>query len=570
MKIFSRAKKFAVSHKILSAIIIVVLAGAGYGIYRNSSGSEAQTRYVLGKVSNGTLVSSVTGTGQVAASEQTNITPNVSGDEITSILVKAGDEVVKGQAIAYIDSTAATKAVSNAQLSYESAVLEYEKAEKENRAQQSDSSTSDIKKAYETGYNTLANAFIDLPAIFMGVNDIYYTPAHSPYFSDNNLNIRAGQIAVNYKLQAGVTFDQAKRDYEKAFVEYKALSPNSSPEKISSLLESTQSILKQLLSSLSGTYSTIEYVNDKYTSAAPSEMASDKSQLSGYISKVNSNSSSVQNAITGIENAQDSSTTSDLGMRSADLAKSKAADALSDAKTALADHVVRAPYSGLIAKVSGKVGDKASAGTAIATIISKDMLVSITLNEIDAAKVKNGDKVTLKFDALDDLTLQGHVSNVDLVGTVSQGVVSYSVEIAFDQNDARVKPGMTVNAEMVSSSKSNVLLVPSSAVKTTGGKSYVQVMSGGNPVDKEVTIGSSDDFSVEILSGLAEGDQIIARTITTTATAAQSSSLLNGLTNRNRNGANSGTRVMTGNATFSAPAGATSGGSFQQVQVITR
>ncbi len=561
MKILSSAKKYIFAHKIISIIVIIVLVGIGYGIFGGSGDAAGETRYILGRVSNGSLVSSVTGTGQVAASEQTNIAPNVSGDEITAVLVKAGDEVAKGQAIAYIESSDAAKAVSNAGLSYESAQLEYEKAQKANTAQQADSSTSDIKKAYESGYNALANAFIDLPAIFMGLSDIYYIPSHSPYFSDNNLNIRAGQTAVNYKLQAGITFDQAKKEYDRTFVVYKTLTVDSSPTEIASLLESTQSILKQLLSSLSGTYSTIEYVNDRYTSAAPSEMTSDKAQLSGYISKVNGNLSSIDNVITDIDDAKDSSTTSDLDMRSADLAKSKAADALRDAKTALADHVVRAPFSGLIAKVSGKVGDKASTGTAIATIISKNKLVSITLNEIDAAKVKSGDKAVLTFDALDDLVLEGHVSNVDLVGTVSQGVVSYNVEIAFDQNDARVKPGMTVNAEMIASSKSNVLLVPSSAIKTVGGKSFVQVMSeDGKPINKEVMIGDANDFSVEILSGLEEGDQIIARTITASAGTAQSSSLLNSLTNRNRStGAASGTRVMTG--------GAAGGGT---VQVITR
>ncbi len=123
MNIFSRTKKIIVAHKVISAIILIVLVGIGYSIYKRSAGDGAETRYILGKVSNGSLVSAVTGTGQVAASEQTNVAPNVSGDEITSILVKAGDEVIKGQAIAYIESADAAKAVSNAQLSYESAQL---------------------------------------------------------------------------------------------------------------------------------------------------------------------------------------------------------------------------------------------------------------------------------------------------------------------------------------------------------------------------------------------------------------------------------------------------------------
>lgn len=578
MNILKKIKVKVFAHKVVSGIVFIILVGAGYGIYSHYAGAATTTRYVMGKAATGNLVTSITGIGQVAASEQTNIIANVSGDLITSIPVKAGDEVTKGQVVAYIDSGDAVKAVSNAELALENAKLEYEKAQKENASQQSDSSTSDLKKAYESGYNAVANAFIDLPAIFMGVSDIYYTPAHSPYFSDNNIQLRAGSAGVAYKLQAGISFDDAKRQYDAAFNAYKKLTVDSSPAEITSLLNSTQSILKQLLSALSGTYSTIEYVNDRYTSAPPSEMSTDKSVLSGYISKVNSNSSSVDNALTSIDNAKDSAATSNLGMRSAELAQSKAADSLRDANTALADHAVRAPFSGLIAKVPAKVGDKSSMSATIATIISKEKLVTISLNEIDAAKVKAGDMVSLTFDALEDLKLAGHVSNVDLVGTVSQGVVSYSVEIAFDQNDDRVKPGMTVNAEIVAASKDGVLLIPSSAVKTTGGKSNVQVMSNGVPVTKEIKIGASNDSSVEVVSGLSEGDEIIVKTIVTTA-AAQTSSLFSSLTSRNRGAAGTtttggtrtttgtrttGTAGMTGNATFAAPAGAAS------VQVITR
>jgi HlyD family secretion protein len=552
-------KTWVIAHKILSAVIAVALLGSGYGIYSHYSSTASQTKYVLGTVKKGTLLTSVTGTGQVAASEQTNITPNVSGDEITAILVKAGDEVEKGQALAYIKSGDAVKAVANAELALENAKLEYEKATKESNTQAANSDTSDLKKSYESGYNAIANAFIDLPAIFSGVSDIYYVPSRSPYFSDNNINTQGGSVAVAYKYQAGITFDKAKKEYDTVFAAYKSLSADSAPEKISAMLTSTKSILKQLLAALSGTYSTIEYVNNKYTATPPSEITTDKTQLSGFINKVNSNSTSAENALNAIENAKDSTATSDLNMRSSELSQSKASDALRDAQVALADHTIRAPFSGLIAKVSGKVGDKASLNTAIAIIISKAKLVNITLNEIDAAKVHVGDKATLTFDALEDLKLSAHVSNIDLVGTVSQGVVSYSVEIAFDENDDRVKPGMTVNADITANSKADVLLVPSSAIKTVGGKSFVQVLptvypqgpamkagvtSSVAPTNKPVTIGASNDTSVEIISGVVEGDQIVTKTVVGTATTAAAPNILSSL-GGNRSGAAGATRAIT-------------------------
>lgn len=531
------------AHKKTAGVLLVVILGMGYGIYTHYAGSSTQTKYILGTVKKGTLVTSVTGTGQVAASEQTNITPNVSGDEITHMLVKAGDEVEKGQVIAYIDNTNAVKAVSNAELALENARLEYDKATKESNTQKVDSTTSDLTKSYDSGYNAIANTFIDLPAIFMGVHDIYYVSSHSPYFSDNYLSSQMNGSALTYKYQSGVVFDEAQREYERAFISYKALSIEPKPEKIVTMLHSTQSILKKLITALSGTYSTIEYIRDQSSSAASTEMTTDKTLLAGYINKVNTANTSIENALDAIENAKDSTASADLGMRSAELAQSKAADALRDAQVALADHAVRAPFSGLIAKVSGKAGDKSSINTAIAIIISKEKLVNITLNEIDAAKVHIGDKVTLTFDALEDVTLQGHVSNVDLVGAVSQGVVSYSVEIAFDENKDEIKPGMTVNADIVAGELTDVLLVPSSAVKTQGKKSFVQVFtqtydekvgragitSSVVPENKAVTVGSSNDTQVIITSGLVEGDQIVTKTVLGTTAVTATPSILSSL-----------------------------------------
>src|SRR6185503_5946600 len=109
-------------------------------------------------------------------------------------------------------------------------------------------------------------------------------------------------------------------------------------------------------------------------------------------------------------------------------------------------YTVRAPFSGTIAKLSVDKGDQASSGTTVATIISKNQIADLSLNEVDAAKVTVGQKATLTFDAVEDLSIAGAVASVDTLGTVSQGVVSYVVKIQFTTQDERVKPGMSVNA----------------------------------------------------------------------------------------------------------------------------
>lgn len=522
----NKIKTWAFAHKKI-AVIGVVLAGLSvYGIVCAFTESGATTRTIIGTAKVGSVMTRVTGSGQVAALNQLDITSSVSGD-VQSVSVVAGQEVKKGDVIARIDSANAVKAVNNAELAVANAQISYEKALKQNSNQAESSSVSDIKKAYERGYDAITNTFIDLPIIFMDVSDIFYVPSHSPYFSDIEIRqLLGGAEAVTYKYQAGILFDKAKIAYDKSFSTYKSLSTNSNPEDISAFLDTTYAVLRDLSAALTGTYSTIDYINAR-TVSTPTQITTDKNQLSSYIGKVNSNITSVSNAMTAIEDAKDSAASAELSLKSAELTLSQQKDALQDARENLADHTITATFDGVVSKVPVEVGDKASSNTAIATVITKSQNVALSFNEVDASKLKKGQKAVLTFDAIDDLTLSGTVSEIDVVGTVTQGVVSYGVKISFDTNDDRVKPGMTVSAAIVADAKENVIIVPSSVIQYDGDRSYVN-MADGRQVN--VVTGLSSDDTTEIVSGLNGGDTYVASVVTTASAATKStaSSILGG------------------------------------------
>lgn len=166
-------------------------------------------------------------------------------------------------------------------------------------------------------------------------------------------------------------------------------------------------------------------------------------------------------------------------------------------------------------------------------MITKQKVVELSLNEVDAAAVKVGQKVTLTFDAVEDLSLTGKVASIDTIGTVSSGVVSYTVDISFDTQDDRVKSGMSANATIITEVKTDVLTVPSAAVKSQNDTNYVLVFetpidsttgSQGTPstvapVQKTVTTGIAGDSTIEILSGIEEGTQVVTKTMTGTTAA---------------------------------------------------
>ena len=210
---------------------------------------------------------------------------------------------------------------------------------------------------------------------------------------------------------------------------------------------------------------------------------------------------------------------------------------LQDALNALNDYAIKAPFAGTIAKITVKLQDQASPSTAMATLLTQAKIAVVTLNEVDVSKVQNGQRATLTFDAVPNLTIAGTVSSVDSIGTVTQGVVNYTVKVLFTTEDDRIKPGMSVSAAIITDTHTDVLTVPNAAVKQVNGQATVQVLnmtqtaptvntpagsslsanqgvtSPTPPETRAVEVGLSNDQLTEITSGLVEGDQVVTRTI---------------------------------------------------------
>jgi len=159
---------------------------------------------------------------------------------------------------------------------------------------------------------------------------------------------------------------------------------------------------------------------------------------------------------------------------------------------------------------------------------------TVSLTEVDVTSVLSGQKVTLTLDAFPDNSLTGTVLAVNTSGSVSQGVTSYSATILLDKTTLNIFTNMAVSANIITSTKTDVLLVPSSAVQTSNTGSYVQVQKNGQITDVTVEVGNSNDTQTEVKSGLSEGDVVITSTVSsgsskaTTTKSTGSTSLFGG------------------------------------------
>ncbi|TSA44909.1 HlyD family efflux transporter periplasmic adaptor subunit [bacterium] len=545
----------ALAHKFISVLIAALVIWGGYYIYGKLNPASVETRYVLAAVSKGTLVVAVTGSGQVSALDQADVKPKVSGD-VVYVGVKNGDTVKTGTLLVKIDTTNAEQAVSDAETSLGQINLNLQKM----KGLTTDAGTirSDKQKAedalakvYDDGFNTISNAFLDLPGVMSGLQDTLYGTTlggsgqwNSDYYVNAIQNVIGSYPYQAYKFRddANATYGAARVAYDANFSDYKLASRFSDTNTIDKLIDETYVTTQLIAEAVKSSNNLIQLYKDRLSeSKAKTLSAADTylSQLSTYTAKVNSYLSSLLSAKTTIQNDKEAIINVGFNVADQEIKVAQAKRALADAKDTLAECYVRSPFAGTVAEVNVKKGDSVSSGSAVATILTPQQVANVTLNEVDVAKVKVGQKATLTFDAALDVTIAGEVTNVDSIGTVSQGVVSYTIEIAFTTNDGRIKSGMSVSAAIITDVKQDVLTVPNAAVKSQSGSYYVEVMDnvpGGSsqanlssqgiasnvpPRQEKITAGISNNLITEVANGLNGEELVVVRVITGAVSVSQ-------------------------------------------------
>ncbi|MES2216273.1 MAG: HlyD family efflux transporter periplasmic adaptor subunit [Patescibacteria group bacterium] len=563
---FSRLGAWLKAHKIVTTIIIIAIIGGGYGIYRSATKVAAATQYTLSPVTRGTLTQTVTGSGQIAAQNQLDIKSEVSGT-ILSIPVQVGQVVTAGTIIATIDPHDALVDLQNARISF--AKLTEPAKERDISA-----ASSTIAKSYTDAYNTISSAFLDFSPALDGLKDILN--GSTGYLSSQRSTFLS-QTAQNLRSSAELSYDNASAEYTALLVDYKNLSRQSPRSQIENILQRTQDLSRKISEALKNTQATIVFVTSSQPEYYPSNATSAAANVSNWSTTVNSNVANLISAENNIQNSIDSLEKLTEGADSLDIESQHLS--LQEKERTYQKYFVRAPFDGVVGRIPVNIHDTASNGTVMATLASTNKITTIPLNEVDAVKVASGQKVSLTFDAISGLTVPGNVISIDQVGVSSQGVVTYNVKISLNQDDTRIKPGMSTDATITTEEKADTLLVPSSAVKTQGQQKYVEVFGasalsnrfrrnqqatttmatstdgsiqatstprfgqGGLnrgtfsgtgiamtigtstlPTRVFVTVGDSNDTSTEILSGLTPGQLVVTRTVAANGTTATQSS----------------------------------------------
>jgi RND family efflux transporter MFP subunit len=189
------------------------------------------------------------------------------------------------------------------------------------------------------------------------------------------------------------------------------------------------------------------------------------------------------------------------------------AQAKYDAANAILESLqIRAPVSGIVFAVSAEAGQTYQAETTLFTIGDpKALEVVANVTEEDYPLISVGQSAEIFFDARPEVTVQGKIERI-IPMRIEGDRPLYNIYISLDEVPEGLADGMTSDTAITIARREGVLCLPRAVVRASGGDTTtVRVWDGIQEMTKEITLGLRGDTYVEIVSGLAEGEQVITR-----------------------------------------------------------
>lgn len=144
---------------------------------------------------------------------------------------------------------------------------------------------------------------------------------------------------------------------------------------------------------------------------------------------------------------------------------------------------------------------------------NRRMNVDMDVHESQVKKVRPGQAVRIRLDAMSGREFTGVVSSVAAVPSTSNSWMNpdlklYPTKVEIKEELEDLRPGMNAQCEIFASDLGDVLQVPMQAVHSAGGKTFAYVQEAGKPILREIKIGQNNDRAVHVTDGLKEGEQV--------------------------------------------------------------
>jgi len=159
------------------------------------------------------------------------------------------------------------------------------------------------------------------------------------------------------------------------------------------------------------------------------------------------------------------------------------------------DYRLEANFDGVITQMDIQVGDNIETSSTTAQkyiYVENNNVLEMTLSveQVDIVKLKQGMEVVVYLDAYSTTSYQGLITEINTVPTTSAGVATYQVIVTFEKNtpDEVILAGMGGNAKIITAQTENVLVVPNQAISRKEGKTVVKLLKNEIWIDQEVEV----------------------------------------------------------------------------------
>ncbi|MCP4165914.1 MAG: efflux RND transporter periplasmic adaptor subunit [Chloroflexi bacterium] len=510
---------------ILGGALVLTLAFAGFSI----AGTISERQAVAAEQSDtsnivtafiGDLSSSATASGQIQAQRDAQLSLGVSGT-VDDVFVREGDVVAEGDSLIQLDTAALERAVAQAEqnliiqeanlvelldgasaadLASSQAGVDSAQASLENVQDGADQADIDAAQASLDAFNAAYNELLE----GADANSVAQAEA-----SLRNAEATLRQAQSNYdevswmsnigQMPQALELEQATNNYEAALASYNSTSEGPSTDQIQQAranVVQAETNLQKLLDSPTASE----------LASADSQLAQAEAQLAALL---------------------DSASAEKVAIAEAQVEQARLN--LADARENLEKTSLTAPFDGTITAVHVAEGETAN-GLAAEIVDSNSLEVVLSVDEVDIGEIAIGQPAIITLETWPGEEIAGEIAAIAPKAMAgNSAIVAYEVRLSLNETDLPILVGMTANADLITSAKEDVLLVPNEAITSdrAAGTYYVNIVvnnSDGTVGTErvEVTIGLKDGNYTEITSGIQEGTRL--STITITASGDEASS----------------------------------------------
>lgn len=498
---------------IVSAVILVVVVLIVNSIF---GGKKQDTQPI--EVKKGTITQEVEVTGKVSSSQELSLAFEKSG-RVISVRRDVGARVSAGESLVVLDQSDLLAQLAQAKASVAAEQATLDQLISGSRPEEIRIKETALSQANQDLQNTYKSLLQTLEGAYLNANDAVRKQTSGMFSNEENSDAQ-----LIFSTYAQEKIDAPKLRYASTLelnswrIELDSLYTNSSTESLSLALKKAEAhlvIVKNFVNRISDAVTYSNGLSESTLNAYKTNLTTARSQVNNGLTSISTAQQTISSKELALQAAQDSLNLSRAGSTKEQIdsqrARVEAASAnVMSVESQLDKMVLRAPISGVVTKQDAKVGQIVSPNVQMVGMISEAKYqIDVNIPEIDISKVALGNSVSITLDAIPKETFMGKVISIDPAETVIDGAVNFKVKIAFEKADPRVKSGFTANLTVITLVKENILFLPQFAILQNDEGIFVKKIDGTDLVQTAITTGiKGRDGSVEVLSGVSEGDKV--------------------------------------------------------------